>query len=382
MLGTKVELKGILTSLTERKVFVLFACLIVMFAGGLAAYLLAPRFIYVQILRGEGILGYQIDKQLINKLKHPAPNDTSWVVTKLANDKFWLDYHIFDSVLSLPARHPNLKMKTILYWDKHTQLSQLGLNIHDLSGRSLIDMIVLRGTKIDLTQKPDYLNRKWFDNYFENFLEHEYWKLIFSKKLNEWEEDPLAIVTGLRVLGHRKKLFPSSSGRFSFWEEKSMGIVGLENKNKDTKTFIFMQKIGKLIFPILMEINNRDKSAMELAKQILRQWRFEPRSQEIGEFLYKQFLRLDKEQKFSSEGALLLASSWTHNEYNPKYPRIFLLFSRKTSTEQVLLGLNNYLMDRYGKRAPKRRPGQRLNSPAYKRLSQLPSSVWKKLSNF
>jgi hypothetical protein len=333
----------------KRPLWVMIILAILIIAVYLAITTL-PYYTYNKLIKGQWSHDLYRLKMWDAKLLNPGEVRGS-TVAKQEFIGLWHEFHLRDTVVSLPTGHPMFRTIPILQATDQTNDVNIGILFQGPSGRDISRLYLLK-------------SNSWSDQYSAQGLFKlplvkrellkktplEVWQDLFTKNIVGWDLPWQEMVYNLYLLHLRSTLLPNNFAAFGKLDTKGMAYIEMPSKNKDYRTeIVFKFEEGLLLSYLLVsEIGNADSD--DLRTRFLKGIDFRVSDPALAQLIYREFKQLSYNRQIDQEGMLYLLSAWSHatNDVEMLKEMIYFL-ERNPQNVSHLKPLYKYAFKRYKK---------------------------------
>jgi hypothetical protein len=318
-------------------IYLIIALVLIIGAGFLVV--IAPYHIYTLTLtEGVNTRFLQMDSTKsvfydgkVVDIKHSANMD---------DEGLYKTFHFYHFELPMPMNHllfsliPTIKIES--------SRPRLGARFQNGKNAELFSFMLEKPYKFETTSGDQKLFiLPIFKNYISRKSLDEIWGDLFQKHLslpsNEGKgffESLIALrkvryndlVYNLYILYNRRFVLPADTQSFSFYKEKSLGIVKLPSDDpRILVERLFIVNEG-LIYPVVIRTRLSDIPAMNFRTKFIREINYKSTNTDSAISIYGSYKQIPYGQRIDQQGMTYLYSAWSHDPDNRDYIRVIILF--------------------------------------------------------
>ncbi|MBL6990106.1 MAG: hypothetical protein ISR65_10025 [Bacteriovoracaceae bacterium] len=320
---------------------------------------LLPYFAYLTVLKFGLNLNYLTIPPLADSSQVIDNSDVlkkEIAMSEQVRSNSWRLIHFGNYELAIPTRHPLVRLIPTIDFKASINNPNIGLKFNDIGQEEYTAIRVLTPTTLNLNlEQGNFFSIPIVQEVIEAKKIDTIWEDLFSKKVSKLELTDFiqfrisAIVYNLYLLHLRDVLLPDNSTQTSYFKQKEMGIVFIDqNDGRYRLENLFFLRNGK-IYRLELKTRNHDIFSERIRDIFLTNLNFKMSYSAAADKIYAKHKTFRYDQKVDQEGMIHLFSAWTHADANKaKYLREMIQYlERGKSNMNHLAPLYEYALRKH-----------------------------------
>ncbi len=321
---------------------------IIIFSVGLV--LLSPFIGYYLVTHFEFDIPnyYHLKKHISHLLTPQKVGQYGKIDEQTAYQDRWNKYHFGDVLIPLPTENPLFTVVPLL--KNEGKKFSLGLELYNSVGQKISQIQFLENAFFNYS----FVDQELFqipivEKTLQEISLQKMWRDLFNKDLQKLPTSYGEVIYGLYILHLRQNIFPENTIGFGTGPKEDVGVVEVNNANKDFSAELIMSNEAGVIYSYTLSVRKESQEAQKVRDYFYQKMDFQRGSRELSDIIYKEFKSLRYEQQAHQYGMLLLLSAWTHWTENKEFIRQMVeLSEREKQNEKLLQVLYKFSLERYG----------------------------------
>ncbi len=261
----------------------------------------------------------------------------------------WKDFHLGDYIIPIPVRNPSLYPSPAPIYLSRSRKTLYGVHLKNYEG----ELKYLLRERIPLILKRRLNEQKlfrvpWFREILSKIPLKDLWRDIFTRDLKNIAIHPKELLYHFYILHLRTKLFPDNIISFSFFEDKSMGIIKQKSPHPAFSSELFlMHRLGNINSIQILEDQDLE-DAQGVKFYLLKSLSYRESDPALAHIIIKEYSGLEYQERGNATGIMTIYSAWSQDNNKRYIQEIVKLYEQQKNVLNVLTPIYDYGISRFG----------------------------------